>query len=26
MMKRDDKLKRILSGNPSSGPEEVRVG
>jgi len=25
-MKRDDKLKRILSGNPSSGPEEVRVG
>ncbi len=26
MMKRDDKLKRILSWNISSGPEEIRVG
>ena len=25
MMKRDDKLKRILSWNISSGPEEIRV-
>lgn len=26
MINRDDKLKRILSGTPSSWPEEVRVG
>lgn len=26
MIKKDDKLKRLLSGQPSSGPEEIRVG
>ncbi len=25
-MKKDEKLKRLLSGNVSSGPEEIRVG
>lgn len=26
MLKKDDKLKRLLSGVPQSGPEEIRVG